>query len=171
MCVHVRIWTCRLIDRSGRLLSPSGGQFLASSRLIAGSGGFAVGAVGWLNVLSREWLPVYCCVPNFSMSMLNCLCPGCGLCGFPWVVPLGGLMHVLCCGLFSFDLLGCPWPTLGGLWVWFSFGQVEGLVLCGWIACWPVCESGLDWFSCARGMGLVIFGWFSYWHLFVFVAG
>ena len=90
--------------------------------------GFAVGAAGWLIVLSLEWNPVYCCVPSFYVSMLDCLCSivGCvvslGL--FPWVV------WCMCSGVGFFRLVslvafarlwaglwfGSPLPKL---WVWF----------------------------------------------------
>ena len=125
-------------------------------------------------VLIREWYPGYCCVlrAHFSVSMLGCLCPGCGLCGFPWVGPLVGLLPVpwlwACLFWYSWLLLPglwaglwfvCPMPEV---WAWFLFGR---------FACWhvfgvrvwfvspcPGCELACIWLVCLLASGCVCSG-------------
>ena len=90
--------------------------------MVAGGGGFVVGAAGWLNVLSQEWLPDYFCSSwtQFYVSILVCFCPVVG-CGVPWVVPLIGLLNV-------------PWypcclcSAVGGVMVSFSCARVVGFM-------------------------------------------
>ena len=72
------------------------------------------------------------------------------------------------CGLFSFDILGCPCPDVGGVMGWsplarlWVFSYVVGLLVGLYMG------SGLVCLSFARGVGLVIFCWFAYWHMFFF---
>ena len=99
---------------------------------------------------------------NSLCQLLGCLCPGYGLCGSPWGVPLVGLLLVpwLWACLFWFPWLPMPGP-------WAGFWLVSPLSECGldfiWLVCLLACMWGLVLvcISFAWGMGLVLFGLFA----------
>ena len=99
-----------------------------------------------------------CSLDSFLCVNARLLVPFCGMCGFPWVIPLVGLVHLPWCGIFLFGILGC----LARVVVWF---YVVSLLVSLYVG------SGLDWLSFARGVGLVIFGWLAYWQHFEFATG
>ena len=77
-----------------------------------------------------------------GLSSINArlLVPGCGLCGFPWVVPLVGLVHVPWCGFFSLGSLGCLCLAVGG-----GYGLVLLCPSCGFSFIWLVCLLACMW--------------------------
>ena len=81
------------------------------------------------------------CRGVLHLSLLSCLCPGCGLCGSLGVSLglFGAYAMVVGC---YFVIFGCLCPGCGRVFVCLSFARGVSLGFFGRFACWP-CMWGL----------------------------